>query len=138
MRAPYLVHVSDFRVRAAAGTLRGAVRADASFTHRWTADGVAVETQFTGAHLLHLSAGGCVLNDVYREAQASGVAVNGVLITVEGDFDRATWVSTGITYSVELDSPSPDEDVQRLLRAVEDVAEVPRALRAGMSVERRA
>lgn len=27
-----------------------------------------VETQFTGAHLFHLAAAGCVLNDVYREA----------------------------------------------------------------------
>lgn len=77
-----------------------------------------------------------MLNDVYREAQASGVAVDGVLITVDGDFDRQTWISTGVAYSVELDSPSPNEDVQRLLRAVDDVAEIPRALRAGMTVER--
>ena len=57
---------------------------------------------------------------------------------VEGDFDRRTWISTEIAYSGELDSPSPDEDVQRLLRAVEDVAQIARTLRAGMPVERRA
>lgn len=129
--------MSDFRVRVAAGSLRGAVRADVSFSHRWTDGGVAVEAPFTGAHLLHLSAGGCVLNDVYREAQASGVAVDGVLVTVDGDFDRETWVSTGITYSIEIDSASPDEAVQRLLRTVENVAEIPRALQAGVPVERR-
>ena len=78
-----------------------------------------------------------MLNDVYREAQNAGVTVHGVLVTVDGDFDRETWISTGITYSVELDSPSPDEDVQRLLGAVEDVAEIPRALRAGVPVDRR-
>lgn len=48
-------------------------------------EGVAVEVTFTGAHLLHLSAAGCVLNDVYREA------------TQAGDFESETWWSTGIT-----------------------------------------
>lgn len=129
--------MSDFRIRAAAGSLRGAVRADVSFAHAWTDDGVAVEAPFTGAHLLHLSAGGCVLNDVYREAETSGVVVSGVLVSVDGDLDQQTWASTGITYSIEIDSPSPDEAVQRLLTVVEDVAEIPKALRAGAPVERR-
>jgi hypothetical protein len=30
----------------------------------------------------------CVLNDVYREAGALGVQVDGVLVTVDGDLDR--------------------------------------------------
>ena len=77
-----------------------------------------------------------MLNDVYREAQVLGVAVDGVLVTVDGDFDRQAWTSNGVTYTVELDSPSPTEDVQRLLRAVDTVAEIPRALRAGVPVER--
>jgi uncharacterized OsmC-like protein len=130
--------MGEFGVRVAAGSLRGAVRADARFSHSWTDGGVAVEAKFTGAHLLHLSAGGCVLNDVYREAETLGVVVDGVLVSVDGDFDRQTWVSTGITYSVELDTPAPDAQLQRLLCAVEEVAEIPRALRAGAPVERRA
>lgn len=130
--------MDDFTVRVAAGSRRGAVRADATFPHRWTTSGVCVEAAFTGAHLLHLSAGGCVLNDVYREAERLGIDVDGVLVSVHGDFDRETWASTGITYSVEVDSPAPAADVDRLLSAVEDVAEIPRALRAGTTVERRA
>jgi hypothetical protein len=42
--------------------------------HRWTADGVLVETEFTGAHLYHLAAAGCVLNDLFREAAGLGIA----------------------------------------------------------------
>lgn len=137
-RASYGFSVSDFRIQVAAGSLRDAVRADASFSHPWTDGGVAVEASFTGAHLLHLAAGGCVLNDVYREAERSEIAVDGVLVIVDGDFDRETWVSTGITYSVQIDSPSPADDLQQLLRAVDGVAEIPRALRAGAPVERRA
>jgi uncharacterized OsmC-like protein len=136
-RAAYGPSVDDFTVRVAAGSLKRAVRADASFPHRWSASGVSVEAAFTGAHLLHLSAGGCVLNDIYREAERLGLDIDGVLVSVDGDFDRDTWVSTGITYSVEVDSPALDADVERLLRAVEAVAEIPRALRAGATVERR-
>lgn len=130
--------MGDFTIRVAAGSLRPAVRADAQFSHRWTDGGVAAEVQFTGAHLLHLAVGGCVLNDVYREAPTHGVAVEGVLVTVDGDFDRKVWASTGITYSVELDTPSPGDQVLQLLSAVHDVAEIPRALRAGAPVENHA
>lgn len=130
--------MSHFRIRGAAGSLRSRVRADVTFAHRWTDGGVAVEAGFTGAHLLHLAVGGCVLNDVYREADRLGIVVHGVVVSVDGDFDRSSWASTGITYSVEIDSPSPPVDVQQLLHVVEDVAEIPRALQAGARVERRA
>jgi hypothetical protein len=39
--------------------------------HRRTHGGVTVEADFTGGHLLHLAAAGCILNYLYREA-ASG------------------------------------------------------------------
>jgi hypothetical protein len=105
------------------------VRADATLPHVWTDGGVAIEAQFTGVHLLHLAAAGCVLNDVYRESVRSGVVVVGALVTTDGDFDRETWQSTGVVYTIELDSPSPQADVRRLLRAVDEVAEIPRAPR---------
>lgn len=89
--------MDDFTVRVAAGSYSGTVHADATFSQRWTTSGVSVEAQFTGAHLLHLSVGGCVLNDVHRESERLGVDVDGVLVRVAGDFRRGTWVSTGIT-----------------------------------------
>jgi uncharacterized OsmC-like protein len=124
--------MGEFAVRVAAGSLAGSVRADAVLPHRWTDGGVAVETAFTGAHLLHLSVAGCVLNDVYREALTLGVEVTGVLVSADGDFDRTSWASTGVSYSVEVDAPG---DVTELLRVVDEVAEIPRALRAGARVE---
>ena len=38
--------------------------------------GEAPQAEFTGAHLYHLAAAGCVLNDVHREAQRLGIAVD--------------------------------------------------------------
>jgi uncharacterized OsmC-like protein len=102
----------------------------------WTQGGVAVELQFTGAHLLHLAAAGCVLNDLYREAARADIELKGVRVTADGDFDRDSWRSTGIRYGVELDSDADNIDLAELVRLVDDVAEIPKALRAGTGVTR--
>ena len=59
-----------FEVAVGGGTLRSASDPAVSLPHRWTPEGVTVEANFTGGHLLHLAAAGRVLNDVYREAAA--------------------------------------------------------------------
>ncbi|MDG4801320.1 OsmC family protein [Micromonospora sp. WMMD980] len=97
---------------------------------------MTVTADFTGAHLLHVAVAGCVLNDVYREAGALGIRVDGVRVTASGDFDTRTWASTGITYHVELRSPTPADELDRLLERVDEVAEIPRTLRAGAPVRR--
>ncbi len=124
----------DFSVAVGAGTLRGSVRADAAFPHRWTDEGVAAEVQFTGAHLLHVSVAACVLNDLYREAARLGVHLDGVRVTADGGFDTDTWRSTGIAYDVTIESNADEEAVWDLVRVVDQVAEIPRALRAGATV----
>lgn len=128
--------MDQFEVVVGAGSFRsdddGAVR----FPHRWTAEGVTVETDFTGAHLLHLAAAGCVLNDIYREAGELGIRVDGVRVAASGGFDTVAWTSTGITYRVDVDSPASADELARLLTRVDDVAEIPRAIRAGAKVRR--
>jgi uncharacterized OsmC-like protein len=123
-----------FEVVAGAGSLRSV--SGVTFPHRWTPAGVSVETDFTGGHLLNLAAAGCVLNDLYREAEPLGIKLVGVRVTAGGGFDTETWTSTGISYRVELDSPASAEELVRLLAAVDAVAEIPRALRAGAAVRR--
>lgn len=125
-----------FDVTVGAGSLRSADGRAVQFPHRWTPEGVTVETDFTGAHLLHLAAAGCVLNDAYREAAALGVELAGVRVVAVGGFDIPSWTSTGITYSVQLDSPASAEELARLLDLVDDVAEIPRAIRTGAPVRR--
>jgi uncharacterized OsmC-like protein len=107
-----------------------------SFPHRWTPDGVTVEADFTGGHLLHLAAAGCVLNDVYREAAVLGLELKGVRVSAGGGFDTSTWRSTGISYSVDVSSDAPSDELGHLLEVVDDVAEIPRAIRAGATVQR--
>ena len=137
--APMICHyppMGDFEVVVGAGTLRNTAADAVSFPHRWTAEGVTVDAAFTGAHLLHLAAAGCVLNDVYREASNSGIAVLGVRVSASGAFNTETWQSTGIGYAIELDTTASAAEIDELLRLVDSVAEIPKSIRAGASVDR--
>jgi uncharacterized OsmC-like protein len=125
-----------FEVVVSAGSLRPEGDANVVMAHRWTPGGVVVDAEFTGAHLLHLATAGCVLNDLYREAIDLGIALDGVKVRASGDFDADTWTSTGIAYQVELAVDSDRVSIDRLLQRVDDVAEIPRALRAGTTVIR--
>ena len=127
----------DYEVVVSAGSLRPpTAETHIVMPHRWTAVGVAVEAEFTGAHLLHLATAGCVLNDVYREGERLGLAIGGVRVRARGGFDTATWSSTGIGYDVEIDSSATAEELEHLLDLVDALAEIPRALRAGTTVTR--
>lgn len=123
-------------VRVAAGSRAGDVAATYVVPHQWTDGGVAVEGGGTGAHLLLTAVGACVLNDLYREADP-GVPIEGVLVEVGGDFDAETWSATTIGYRVVVDSSEAADVVARLVDAVDAVAEIPRALRGDVVVERR-
>ena len=123
--------MSPFGVRATAGTLRAAE--GVVLHHTWTDEGVVAAPATNGAHILHLSVALCVLNDTYREAERLGVKVDGVAVEADGRFDDG-WRSTGIVYSVMLDSRASAEDVARLRAVVDEIAEIPRAIRAGAPV----
>jgi GNAT superfamily N-acetyltransferase len=128
--------VDRFSAVSGAGTLRSHSTSAVTFPHRWTDGGVSVDTTFTGAHLLHLATAGCVLNDLYREAIALAIELRGVRVAATGGYDPTTWASTGIFYTVELDTDASAADVARLLDVVDSVAEIPRAIRAGAMVTR--
>jgi uncharacterized OsmC-like protein len=126
--------LSPFGVRAIAGTLRASE--GVVLHHSWTDEGVVAGPAANGGHLLHLSVALCVLNDTYREAERLGIEVDGVAVEADGDFDDE-WRSTGIAYSVMLESRASTEDLERLRTVVNEVAEIPRTIRAGARVERR-
>ena len=125
-----------YAVSVAAGSLRSESERAVRFPHRWTAEGVTILGAFTGAHLLHLSIAGCVLNDLYREAAGARIDLRGVRVSAEGGFDAGTWTSSGITYSIEIISDAPPDELAYLLATVDEVAEIPRAVRAGTTVRR--
>ncbi len=126
--------LSPFGVRASAGTLRAS--AGVVLDHPWSDGAVVVTPVGNGAQGLHLSVALCVLNDTYREAARLGIGVDDVAVEADGCFDDA-WHSTGIDYAVTVDARASAQDVARLGAVVDEVAEIPRAIRAGARVTRR-
>jgi uncharacterized OsmC-like protein len=124
-----------YRVVVGAGSFRRGDEGVWHLAHHWTPDGVSVQADFTGAHLVHLAVAGCVLNDLYREASRLGVQLDGVEVSAGGVFD-GDWHSTGIDYTVELDSSADPAQLAELLAIVDDVAEIPRTVRGGAPVRR--
>ncbi|ACZ31332.1 OsmC family protein [Xylanimonas cellulosilytica DSM 15894] len=125
--------LTPFGVRASAGSLR--VGDGVVLPHAWSDSGVVAAPVSNGAQLLHLAIAMCVLNDTYREAKRLGLPLDGVTVEADGGFDEQ-WTSTGVTYSVTIDSSASAEDRARLLAAVDDVAEIPKAFRKGGPVTR--
>lgn len=126
----------DVAVTVGAGTLAPQDGDAVALPHRWTPGGVRATFAFTGAHLLHLAVAGCVLNDLYREAHARRLVLDGAVVTARGGFAPGTWASTGIAYEVRVDTAAPEAEVARLLAVVDEVAEIPRAIRQGAAVSR--
>jgi uncharacterized OsmC-like protein len=127
----------NYEVVVSAGDLRPVSGGGVVMPHRWTTEGVVVQADFTGAHLYHLAAAGCVLNDLYREAERLEIRIDGARVRATGGFDPTTWSSTGIEYKVDVVSEANDELIECLLDVVDDVAEIPRALRCGTTVARK-
>jgi anti-sigma factor RsiW len=65
-----------------------------------------------------------------------GIELKGARVIAAGGFDTATWRSTGIGYSVEVRSDAPADQLAHLLEVVDQVAEIPQAIRAGATVRR--
>ena len=128
--------VEDYPAAVAAGSLRDLVRADAVFHSTRASDQVAVDVAFTGGHMLHLAIAACVLNDIYREAAPRGLRIDGVRVRASGGFDPTTAASTGISYTVDIDSPADAREIGQLLQWVDEIAEIPRAVRASVEVKR--
>jgi putative redox protein len=93
---------------------------------------------FNGGQLLYLAIAACWSNDLFREAATMGIDVDGVEVTVDGDFPARGSGSTPITVDVLVRSSAPEERVRELIAEVERVAEIPRAIRDATPIEVRA
>ena len=90
---------------------------------------------FNGGQLLYMSIAACWSNDLYREAATMGIELDGVEISVDGDFPARGSGSTPVTVEVVVRSRAPEEQVRALIAEVERVAEIPRAIREGTPIE---
>jgi uncharacterized OsmC-like protein len=90
---------------------------------------------FSGGQLLYMAIGACWSNDLYREAATMGIELDGVEITVDGDFPARGEGSTPITVDVVVRSSAPEDRIRELIDEVERIAEIPRAIREGPPIQ---
>jgi putative redox protein len=92
---------------------------------------------FNGGQLLYLAIGGCVSNDLFREAGARGIRLTHVRVRVVGDFDGDPVVSQDVSYDVEVAGEASQEQLEQLVSHVDAIAEIPNSLRRGTPVKLR-
>ena len=89
-----------------------------------------------GGEFLMLALATCYCNDLYREAQRLGIALQGVQVEAIADFDGIGLAARNIRYRARVQSTASPQDVARLLDETDAVAEVHNTLRAGVPVQR--
>ena len=98
------------------------------------ADGGGRGLGFNGGQLLYLAIGGCVSNDLFREAAVRGIQLDAVRVVVRGDFSGAPAVSEPVFYDVELSGDAAPEQLRALVEHVDAIAEIPNSVRGGTEV----
>jgi len=97
-------------------------------------DGGGLGLGFNGGQLLYLAIGGCVSNDLFREAAARNIRLRTVRVVVRGDFSGDPAVSDPVTYDVELAGDATKEQLEELVAHVDAIAEIPNSVRRGTAV----
>ena len=84
---------------------------------------------FNGGQLLYLAIGGCISNDLYREAASQGIALSDATVEVDGDFPGVGAPSAPITVTVDGTGDAPAERLRALVDHVAQIAEIPLSMR---------
>ena len=90
---------------------------------------------FNGGQLLYLAIGGCVSNDLFREATTRGIELTTVRVVVRGDFRGDPAISDPISYDVEVSGDATREQLEELIEHVDAIAEIPNSVRNGTLVK---
>lgn len=88
-----------------------------------------------GGELLMLSLATCFCNDIYREAANRNLQISGVEVIVNGEFEAEGESGTNFTYSAKVDSDEPENEIDELIQHTDQIAEIHKTLRKGVSVK---
>ena len=108
--------------------------ADVSQTLPISAKDVGRGSSVNGGEFLMLALATCCCNDIYREAERLGIAVDAVDVEAEADFDGVGLAARNMRYRVRVQSPASRPVIDQLLRQTDTVAEVHNTLRSGAAV----
>ena len=78
----------------------------------------------------------CYCNDLYREAQRLGIALQQVEVEATATFAGVGVAASDVRYRARVESSASPAEVAQLLRETDAVAEVHNTLRQGVPVQR--
>ncbi|WBY02843.1 OsmC family protein [Ramlibacter tataouinensis] len=88
-----------------------------------------------GGEFLMLALATCYCNDLYREAARLGLTLDGVEVEALAEFAGIGLAASHVRYRASVRSPASPQDIARLLRETDAVAEVHNTLRKGVDVQ---
>ena len=89
---------------------------------------------FTGGELLLAAQGGCFLTTLAGAAQARGITLHRVDLTVRAERDSHQNRYSGVTIEVDLEADATDAEIEKLLVIAENGCTVSNTLRAGAAI----
>lgn len=87
-----------------------------------------------GGELLFLALATCYCNDIYREARQRGIEVQRVDVEVTGEFGGVGEAANSISYRASVAAKASREEIIKLMRHTDSVAEIQNTLRRSSSV----
>lgn len=91
-------------------------------------------SSITGGEFLMLALATCYCNDLYREAERLGIAIEAAEVEATAEFPGVGLAATNIRYRAVITSSANAEAIALLLRETDAVAEVHNTVRAGVPV----
>ena len=87
-----------------------------------------------GGELLFLSLATCYCNDIFREAESMGIAVQNLEVSVNGEFGDRGDPAKNISFDVKISADASEDKIKELLHLTDTVAEIQNTLRIGIPV----
>ena len=87
-----------------------------------------------GGELLMLALATCYCNDLFRETTRLGIEISEVRVAASADFLGVGLAAENIRYSVAVLSSSPSADIDSLIAATDQVAEIHNTIRSAIPV----
>lgn len=88
-----------------------------------------------GGEFLVLALATCYCNDLYREAARLGLTLEEVRVEALAEFPGIGLAASNVRYRASIKSPASPQEIDRLLRETDAVAEVHNTLRRGVQVQ---
>jgi organic hydroperoxide reductase OsmC/OhrA len=87
-----------------------------------------------GGELLFLALATCYCNDIYREAELQNIQVQGVDVTVEGEFGAPGEPARNVAYRARVTARASEEAIRTLMQHTDHMAEIQNTLRIATPV----